>query len=171
MGYLNLPGHRNPWDDPVAAVLDPRDIHMPADRRTGEQPPPANGVRDGFPPGSSEHLLAIEARYCGAGATYLAGSGTDAFGTMPGISLHIELELLVKTCLTPRQALAAATSNVGASFHWRTTGEIKPGYDADLVVLDADPTRDIANAKRVRSVVLAGKVLDLEALRRLPAQR
>ena len=170
MEYLHLPGHRNPWDDPVAALLDPRDIHLPADRHTGEQTLPANAVRDGFPPGSSEHLLAIEARYCRAGATYLAGSGTDAFGTMPGISLHIELELLVKACLTPRQALAAATSNVGALLSWRTTGEITRGYDADLVVLDADPTLDIANAKRVRHVVLAGKVLDLEALRRLPAQ-
>jgi hypothetical protein len=171
MEYLRLPGHQNPWDGPVAAQLDPRDIHLPADRQTGEQVLPANAVRDGYPKGSSEHLLAIEAQYCQAGATYLTGSGTDAFGTMPGISLHIELGLLVRDCLTPRQALAAATSNVNAAFNWKTTGEIKRGYDADLVVLDADPTIDIANATRVRHVVLAGKVIDLDAMRQHPAAR
>ena len=36
LGYLDRPGHANPWDEPVAAILDPRDIHWPADRETGE---------------------------------------------------------------------------------------------------------------------------------------
>ena len=95
LSYLDLPGHRNPWDEPVARLLDPADIHLPADRTTGEPPRPANATSDGFPPGVNERLQAMEGVYCKAGARYLAGSGTDAFGTMPGISLHTELELLV----------------------------------------------------------------------------
>jgi hypothetical protein len=164
MNYLQLPGHRNPWKEPAASLLDPKDIHLPADPETGEQTRPADVVRDGFPPGAEQHLPVIESAYCRAGATYLAGSGTTAFGTMPGISLHIELEMLVKACLTPRQGLAAATANVGRVFAWQSVGQVKPGYNADVLVLDGDPTRDIANLKRIRTLVLDGTVIDREAL-------
>ncbi len=164
MNYLQLPGHRNPWKEAAASLLDPKDIHLPAVPETGEQTRPADVVRDGFPPGAEERLPAIESAYCRAGATYLAGSGTTAFGTMPGISLHIELEMLVKACLTPRQALAAATANVGQVFAWQTVGDVEPGYNADVLVLNADPTRDIANLRRIRSLILDGHVLDREAL-------
>jgi hypothetical protein len=164
LSYLDLPGHRNPWNEPVAALLDPADIHLPADRKTGQPPAPANATSDGFPPGVNERLQAMEGVYCKAGARYLAGSGTDAFGTMPGISLHTELELLVRACLTPRQALAAATGNVGVSFGWRDVGQIRPGYNADILVVDADPTADIANLKKISRVMLAGTSIDRDAL-------
>ena len=160
MNYLDLPGHANPWDEPVSAILDQTDIHLPADRYTGERPAADDAVRDGFPAGTSLQLEALERAYCRAGATYLAGSGSDAFGTMPGISLHIELQRLVAACLTPRQALAAATANVGERFGWPQVGRIVPGADADLLVLDADPTVDIANLKRIRHLVLGGALLD-----------
>src|SRR3954466_7277097 len=165
LSYLDLPGHRNPWSEPVAGLLDAADLHLPADPKTGERPP-AILARDVFPPGYNEHLQVLEARYCKAGARYLAGSGTDALGTMPGISLHTELELLVTACLTPRQALAAATANVGTAFGWRDVGQIRAGYHADLLVLDADPTVDVANARKIDRVMLAGSVIDRAALLR-----
>ncbi len=168
LNYLSLPGHENPWNEPAAVLLDPADIHLPANRATGEPERPANAVRDAFPEGLSANLQVIEGVYRRAGATYLAGSGTDAFGTMPGISLHTELAMLVKAGLSPRQALAAATSNVGAIFGW-PVGTLKPGAAADLLVLDANPTRDIANLKRIRHVVLAGEVLDRASLLQRPA--
>ena len=62
MNYLQLPGHRNPWKEPAASLLDPKDIHLPADPETGEQTRPADVVRDGFPPGAEERLPAIESR-------------------------------------------------------------------------------------------------------------
>jgi hypothetical protein len=163
LNYLDLPDHANPWHEPAAAILDPADIHLPADRATGRQPDAAL-PRDAMPPDTTPQLMMFEERYRTAGARYLAGSGTDAFGTMPGISLHTELELLVRIGLTPRQALAAATWNVGDVFGWRTVGRIAPGSHADVLVLDADPTTDIANAKKIRAVVLAGKTLDRQAL-------
>jgi hypothetical protein len=167
MNYLELPGHENPWRETVAVLLDPADIHLPADRETGEQEQTADAVRDAFPPGATANLQMLEGVYCKAGATYLAGSGTDAFGTMAGISLHREMAMLVEVGLTPRQALAAATANVGAIFGW-PVGQLKPGAAADLLVLDGDPTDDIANLKRIRHVVLSGKVLDRAALLRRP---
>jgi len=172
MNYLDLPGHRNPWREPAAQLIDPADIHLPADRDTGEPTRPANFVRDGFPAGTSARLQELERAYCRAGAKYLAGSGTTAFGTMPGISLHIELELLVAACLTPRQALAAATANVGQAFQWPEVGRLAKGANADVLVLDADPTQDIANLKRIRHLIVKGEEIDREALlryRRSPA--
>jgi hypothetical protein len=164
LSYLDLPGHKNPWAEPVAALLNPADVHLPADPKTGVRPAPANATREGFPPGANEHLQLLEARYCRAGAHYLAGSGTDSFGTLPGVSLHTELELLVKACLTPRQALAAATANVGTVFGWGDVGQLQSGYNADLLVLDADPTKDIANLKQINRVMLAGALIDREQL-------
>ena len=35
--YLDLPDHDNPWKEPVAAILDPKDIHLPANPITGER--------------------------------------------------------------------------------------------------------------------------------------
>jgi hypothetical protein len=164
MNYLELPGHGNPWLEPAAVLLDPADIHLPADRVTGNQPHPANAVRDGFPADTAQQLGVLERAYARAGARYLAGSGTDAFGTMPGISLHIELEMLVQSGLTPRQALAAATGNLAKLSPWPGVGLIEAGYNADLLVLDADPTLDIGNLKRIRLVMLGGHVLDPKAL-------
>ncbi len=166
LAYLDLPGHRNPWSEPVATLLDRADIHLPADPKTGERTASADTTREAIPPSVNEHLQVIEAQYCKAGARYLAGSGTDAFGTMPGISLHTELELLVKACLTPRQALAAATGNVGTVFGWHDVGQVRAGYNADLLVLEADPTMDVANLKRISRVMLAGTLIDRGALLR-----
>ncbi|HEX2344908.1 MAG TPA: amidohydrolase family protein [Vicinamibacterales bacterium] len=163
LNYLDLPDHTNPWDEPAAAVLDPADIHLPADRATGRQPEAAL-PRDAMPPDTTPRLMMLERTYRAAGAKYLAGSGTDAFGTLPGISLHTELGLLVRIGLTPRQALAAATWNVGEVFGWRNVSRIAPGADGDVLILAVDPTTNIANAKRIRTLVRAGRIVDRAAL-------
>ena len=60
--------------------------------------------------------LKIEKVYAQNGAKYLAGSATDVWGTMPGISLHTELSLLQRIGLTPAQVLATSTSNFSDAF-------------------------------------------------------
>lgn len=159
--YLDLPGHGNPWKEPIAAILDPKDVHLPADRTTGERAQPAPGANPvGFLPSVALKLLEIDEQYRKAGARFLTGSGSDAFGTLVGISLHTELEMLVRIGLTPRQALAAATSNFGELFGWSTVGQVKAGYNADLLVLDENPVQDISHLKKIHKVILNGKVLD-----------
>jgi imidazolonepropionase-like amidohydrolase len=85
-------------------------------------------------------------------------------GTMAGISLHTEMELLVRMGLSPREALAAATNNYSLEFGWNELGLLAPGRRADVLVLDADPTQNIWNARRISGIVMDGNVLDRDAL-------
>ena len=157
--HLDRPWSVNPWKDPVARLLDPEDIDAPADPATGRHTyDPAHQVA--YSAVAHAQFL-LEEAYRRAGARYLAGSATDVWGTMPGISLHTELESLVRLGLTPRRALAAATSNFASVLpNWGRRGEIKAGWTADLLVLTEDPREDIRNLRAIETVVLAGRVVE-----------
>ncbi len=177
--FLQLPDHRNLWKEPAARLLDPANMFDPADRATGELVYPL--------PTWSRHLPAATQRWLEesprkkadqaalrlwhinetlfmANPHYLAASGASVFGTMAGISMHTELELLVRMGLSPREALAAATNNYSLQFGWNELGLIAPGRRADILVLDADPTLSIWNARRISGLMMDGNVMDRDAL-------
>jgi cytosine/adenosine deaminase-related metal-dependent hydrolase len=164
MEYLDLPGHANPWLEAEAKILDPAGIHLPAERATGARAASPTSGADAFPATLAAALLSLEARYAAAGARYLAGSGTSAFGTMPGISLRHELELLVHVGLTPRQALAAATENFREAFGWKDLGCLAAGCVADVLVLRRDPTADLAALREIEFLIVGGELVDRAAL-------
>ena len=87
------------------------------------------------------------------------GAGTDVWQSPVG--MHLELANLVGVGLTPLEAIHAATGAaariIGAE---RDFGTIEAGKLADLVVLDADPSADIANTRKIRAVVIQGKVVE-----------
>ena len=104
-----------------------------------------------------------------AGVPFMAGTDTAAgVHVFPGFSLHEELALFVRAGLTPMQALQTATLNP-AKFLDRLAdlGTVERGKLADLVLLDANPLEDIANTRKIRAVVLAGRYLDRAALDRM----
>jgi hypothetical protein len=161
--YLVLPDHRNLWKEPASAVLDPKGLHLPPDPVTGELKFPSQKMKDRVSADAAQ-FWKINQTMLGKHPIYLAASGASAMGTMPGISLHTELERLVRLGLTPREALAAATSNYAAQFGWKELGSIAKGKRADILILSADPTVSIANSREIRSVILDGIVLDRPAL-------
>ena len=83
--------------------------------------------------------------------------GSD--GGVYGHDVALELELLVGAGLSPSEAVAAATSRAAACLGWEDRiGLIRPGYAADLLVVDGDPTKDIGvlrDPARIR-VIQAG---------------
>ncbi len=104
-----------------------------------------------------------------AGVLFMAGTDTAAgVHVFPGFSLHEELALFVRAGLTPMQALQTATLNP-AKFLDRLAdlGTVERGKLADLVLLDANPLDDIANTRKIRAVVLAGRYLDRAELDRM----
>jgi tetratricopeptide (TPR) repeat protein len=95
-----------------------------------------------------------------AGVELIAGTDVLNPFAFPGFSLHDELALLVEAGLTPLEALQAATVNAAEYLDQRAVGgTIEVGKTADLVVLDANPLDDIANTKRIASVVVDGRLI------------
>ena len=177
--YVELPDHRNLWKEPAAELLDPGRMFHPTDPATGEMTYPL--------PSWSRHLPGAGQRWMEADAQkkadqlamrlwrvnqsifaafphYLAASGADALGTMPGISLHTELEMLVRLGLSAREVLAAATSNYAGQLGWTELGQISPGRRADILVLDGDPTVNVWNTRRISTLILDGNVIDRDGL-------
>jgi imidazolonepropionase-like amidohydrolase len=103
-----------------------------------------------------------------AGVPIMAGTDSPMPGVYPGFALHDELELLVESGLSPSEALYSATLEPAKFLGMADTrGSVEVGKRADLVLLDADPTKDIHNARRINTVLLDGRLLrraDLDAL-------
>jgi imidazolonepropionase-like amidohydrolase len=92
------------------------------------------------------------------GVQLLAGTDVVAPWTYPGFSLHDELGLLVEAGLTPLEALRTATINPAEFFGMKDVGTIASGMKANLVLLDADPLENIANTKKISSVIMRGRL-------------
>lgn len=133
----------------------------------------------GFTPEYAKQFTGLRASmiraFLKAGVPLLAGSDSPQVFGVVGYALHEEIESLQAAGLTPWQALQTATANparylkslpsqgsatgVPADF-----GTIEPGQRADLVLLEADPTADISNTRKIAGVMLRGKWLDRAAL-------
>lgn len=91
-------------------------------------------------------------------------AGTDAHWqalTYFGFSLHQELILLVESGLTPMQALQSATRNPAEFLGLLDSmGTIEKGKIADLVLLEANPLKNIANTEKIFAVVVGGRLID-----------
>jgi imidazolonepropionase-like amidohydrolase len=92
-----------------------------------------------------------------AGAKVVVGSHTDPPLAKTGRGYQRELELLVEAGLTPLEAITAGTLH-SAQFLGIDTrlGTLEAGKAADLILVEGDPSRDLAAMEKVRSVMLNG---------------
>jgi imidazolonepropionase-like amidohydrolase len=113
-----------------------------------------------------ERFAATAARSARNLATLVAagipvGMGTDAGnpGTAHGPSVYAEMEAMQAAGMSAGAVYAAATmGSARAMGRDHELGSLEPSKLADAVVFDADPTVDIANARRVRLVIRGGAV-------------
>jgi imidazolonepropionase-like amidohydrolase len=92
-----------------------------------------------------------------AGITIAMGTDTGPPARFQGYFELMELELMAKAGLTPRQVLASATRDAARCLKIDTeVGTLERGKWADFVALDADPLADISNVKKIDSVWIAG---------------
>ncbi len=97
-----------------------------------------------------------------AGGRLLLGSDAPQVFNVPGFSAHRELAVLVDAGLSPFEALATGTTKA-AEFLDLPIGRVKAGAQADLVLLDDNPLRDIDNSRRVHGVMLRGRWISPQA--------
>lgn len=156
-------------DDPRYAG-DPNLSFVPSETRSlwaeiGEQfsrmPPEARR--------SIQALYAVQVRMVGAfhraGVKMMAGSDQGGGWIVPGFGLHQEFDLLAEAGLSPLAVLQMATLNA-APFLRREDrmGTVEVGRDANLVLLDGDPTGSTANLHRIAAVVRGGRYFPQQAL-------
>lgn len=105
-----------------------------------------------------EHLTSIR-RLVAAGVTLTNGTDYPPGQQVAGISaIATEAALMCGAGLTPLQALQSLTVHGAALVRLADRiGAITPGYQADLVLLADDPTRDVAALAGVRTVIARGR--------------
>jgi imidazolonepropionase-like amidohydrolase len=101
------------------------------------------------------------------GALHRAGisvvAGTDQ--TVPGHSLHREIELYVQAGFTPMEAIQAATIVPARVMGFdKELGTVEPGKRADLAILDGNPLESIHNIRKVEYVITGGTMYNCAEL-------
>ena len=63
--------------------------------------------------------------------------------------------------MTPQQVIVASTSAGAKMMGLKGVGSIEKGNWADLLVLNSNPLTDIANARQIDSVYIAGRKVNV----------
>jgi imidazolonepropionase-like amidohydrolase len=126
----------------------------------------AGGPEAGVPAWMVEKARAVAAAHAASfQLAYRSGvpiaAGNDAGTPLnPHGSLLAELSLMAKLGMSPLECLQAATATAADLLGLGDRlGRVAPGYLADLVAVDGDPTEDLAALDRVRLVVSEGRVV------------
>lgn len=87
--------------------------------------------------------------------------GIGSHGEMQGLGYQWEMQAFAAGGATPMEALKAATiGSAEVIGHSDDVGSLEPGKFADLLILDADPRADIANAMKIGAVMKNGRLYD-----------
>ena len=95
-----------------------------------------------------------------AGVVFGAGTDIPIPPSVPGHSLHLELEALVAAGLSPLDAIGAATLTPAKFFSIEhEMGSIDAGKKADMLILSQNPLDDIGNTQTIDSIIIQGRHL------------
>jgi len=124
------------------------------------------------PKGRNLDLAIVSALHTG-GAHLLLGTDAVKPGTLPGFSLHEELENFVAAGIPPYEAIRAGTSDAAIFLHQENEfGTVATGRRADLLLVEANPLEDVKNVSKRVGVMVNGHWLTAEGLKqRLAALR
>jgi hypothetical protein len=102
-----------------------------------------------------------------AGVPLLVGTDDMVPLQLAGFAMRDEMVQMQEAGLSPFEVLKAATATAGAFLDSHgTTGKVKPGGFADLVLLNADPLLDVSNVFRQDGVLLHGRWYSEDELQR-----
>jgi len=91
------------------------------------------------------------------GVTVLMGTDSPQIFSVPGFSIHREMQAMADAGLTPYQILQSGTSNVGKYFQrYDAFGTVTVGQRADLLLVNANPLESVANVANRSGVMIRG---------------
>jgi imidazolonepropionase-like amidohydrolase len=127
---------------------------------------PGSDIFMGFGVGSKSGARVIELRrkmlkgLRDAGAKIALGTDSPQVFSVPGFSIHREMQVMVATGFTPFEVLQCGTRNVAEYFGTLSeTGTVDQGKRADLILLNANPLKDISNVALRAGVIVNGRWL------------
>jgi imidazolonepropionase-like amidohydrolase len=91
-----------------------------------------------------------------AGIKIAMGTDTGPPARFQGYFELMELEMMAKAGLTPKQVLASATRDAARCQKLNDVGTLEANKWADFVVLDADPLANVSNTRKINAVYVAG---------------
>jgi imidazolonepropionase-like amidohydrolase len=147
-----IPG-RPPLQQRMLDAMSPQaaESYLALKAKSTEQPNP-------LPRTLLKKEMEFERAFVAAGGLLIAGADpTGNGGALPGFADQRNLELLVEAGFTPEQAIRIYTLNA-AEYLKRTDqiGSIAPGKQADLVVVEGDPSAQIQSVEHVKYVFKEG---------------
>ena len=165
--WINALPKRDQWYTAAADLLEqPAYRFIPAARREAWLHT-AKNLRTEVDPRAVEglrHVQDFTRRYVLAGGRIITGpdSGPSSGpANMAGLAMHVEMEALVDAGLTPMQAIQASTKWPADLLHKdKDLGTVAPGKTADVIVIEGNPLADIRLTRKIRTVIMDGKVVD-----------
>ena len=117
-----------------------------------------------FDPDAAQQLIANRMRILSSLHEGRVGIllGTDApqVFSVPGFSIHHEMERMVTAGMTPYEVIASGTRSVGEYFRNEDDfGTIEVGARADLILVEANPLEDLSHIARRAGVMVRGRWL------------
>jgi imidazolonepropionase-like amidohydrolase len=143
-----------------ARVAETASVPLPANAAAGAEQTRARADKSGAM--SAKNLKVV------ANAGIPIAMGTDAGNplTLHGPSVYAEMEAMQKAGMTPMQVLVASTKGgslaMGAA--GKDFGTLEAGKAADLLIVGADPTKDVAALRQVRFVMRGGELRPIKDL-------
>jgi amidohydrolase family protein len=92
------------------------------------------------------------------GVRILLGTDAPQQFSVPGFSIHREMAFMVKCGFTPYQIIQSGTKNVGDYFKNKDSfGTVEVGKRADLILVQGNPLKDVANIAKSAGVMVRGQ--------------
>lgn len=143
---LDLMSERKVFLSPTLAIFE----RQPSDKNTTDM-----HVR------AFKNMLAFVGKAKRAGVRVVVGSHSSVPHAERGWAYQRELELLVQSGLTPREAVIAATMDNARFFRVEDRlGSIESGKLADLLLVEGDPIKDISAMRHIKRVMLNGRWIE-----------
>jgi imidazolonepropionase-like amidohydrolase len=99
------------------------------------------------------------------GVGLLLGSDAPQVFNVPGFSIQHELDAMIKSGLTPYEALKIGTVNPAIYFGAEGEfGTLVPGASADMILMNSNPLENVKNVQNRAGVIVRGQWLPEEEI-------